>query len=250
MHFALAPDEPLPPSHAPLLLVLPGAGCSPAIYDAVTIRGWNICAIDWSNGPRPVDPLSVAHRLGKLLQQRAAPSAIAGHSTGAAIAALTGALYPTEVCGLVMSNTGVNSRNHGDPNLLQRMRQHWSSREQHAFLLSCFHVPPAAPLLEQLLHYLADLPTDTLLESVEGLRALDLQPYLGQVRAPTLIAHGELDTRRRVEDANKLASAIPGASLQLLPGGHTPMVDCTHEYATAVEQFLHRSHTASLAQVP
>lgn len=244
MRFTRSVDQALPVAGKPLLLALPGAGCSPAIYDAVEIEGWDTWAIDWSNGPGPVDPLSVAHRLGALLRRREAPTAIAGHSAGAAIAALTASLHPTDVCALVVSNTGLNSRRHGDPTLVERIRARWGAPERDAFLLSCFHTVPAPALLDTLRRYLADLPVDALLESIEGLRALDLQPYLDDIRVPTLIAHGERDTRRRVEDAHDLASAIPGARLQLLPGGHTPMVDCPREYTLVVERMLRQSQPA------
>ena len=238
MYFTLSVPQPPLPGGGPLLLALPGAGCSPAIYDALAVPGWRVCAVDWSNGSRPLDPLTVAHRLGALLQERTAPTALAGHSAGAAIAALTAALYPGQVQALVLSNTGPHSRNHGDPSFLQRIRSQWGAPEQEAFLQSCFLAPPPAPLLAELRRYLAELPVEALAESVAGLRALDLEPHLGAIRAPTTIAHGEHDTRRRVADAQALAAAIPGAMLRLLPGGHTPMVDCLPDYQQAVAALL------------
>ena len=221
-----------------MLLCLPGAGCSPAIYDAVHVDGWTTCAVDWAYGPTPLDPRSIAERIGGLLTQRRAPTVVAGHSMGAAVAALTASLFPERVAGLIISNTGVNSRNHGDPQLLERMRQDWGSTAQEAFLLSCFERVPAEPLRAELCNYLKGLPLERLIEAISGLRALDLAPALGMIRTPTLIAHGVRDTRRRVDDAEALASAIAGARLQWLPGGHTPMVDCTNEYQTAVAVLL------------
>ena len=75
---------------------------------------------------------------------------------------------------------------------------------------------------------------------VEGLRRLDLSHGLGAIRCPVLIAHGELDRRRGVADARRLATLIPGAELVLLPGGHTPMVDCIDAYNDALDTFLAR----------
>lgn len=238
MPLRLVPDAALPPSPRPLLIALPGAGCSPAIFDRVAVPGWDICAVDWAHGPGAVDPSSVAQRLAALLPQRCAPTAIAGHSTGAAISVLVAALQPQHVSALVVSNTGVHSRKHGDPTLLDRIRTQWDAEQQQTFLRACFQQQPASALWQALCGYLSALPREALLESVEGLRALDLTAAMARVRAPTLIAHGRDDRRRNVDDAQALAAGIRGASLVLLPGAHTPMVDCPADYNEALTRFL------------
>lgn len=43
---------------------------------------------------------------------------------------------------------------------------------------------------------------------------------LGTIRCPTLIAHGEQDVMSPVVNARRMAAAIPGSRLELLPGGH------------------------------
>jgi pimeloyl-ACP methyl ester carboxylesterase len=238
-------DRALPDTSHPLLLALPGAGCSPAIYDAVVVPGWAVAGVDWSCG-EGLDPPSVAQRLHARIEAHRGPIALAGHSAGAAIAALTAAMAGPRVAALVLSNTGVHSRNHGDPTLVQRIRNRWGAPEQEAFLRSCFHHAPPEPLWATLCEYLAVLPVDGLLEAIEGLRALDLTQHLGSIRVPTLIAHGRYDTRRRVTDAEALAAGIPRATLALLPGGHTPMVDCQAEYCGALTGFLRAVQPAPL----
>lgn len=242
LHITL--DHPLPETSRPLLLALPGTGCSPAIYDCVVVPGWTVAGVDWSCGG-VLDPTSVAQRLHTRIAAHRGPIALAGHSAGAAIAALAAAKAGLHIKALVLSNTGVHSRNHGDPTLIQRIRDGWGQKEQQAFLRSCFHKTPSEPLWSALCAYLAALPTDALLEAVEGLRSLDLAQQLGEIRVQTLIAHGRYDTRRRAADAEALAAGIPRATLALLPGGHTPMVDCPTEYCAALAGFLRPTRPSS-----
>lgn len=238
MHIRLSQEVTFHTLESPLLICLPGAGFSPAIYDHLQFPGWSVVGLDWSRGDRPIDPDAVARRLARAIGDRAWPTALAGHSAGAAIAALTAALFPERIDCLVISNTGVHSRNHGDPDFLKRVEDDWSIEQQDGFLLSCFKEPPQQQLFQELRNYLATLPVETLAESIAGLRALDLADWLPAIRAKTLVAHGHFDTRRSVADAQGLASAIQGAALKLLPGGHTPMVECSLEYSKAVAELL------------
>lgn len=67
----------------------------------------------------------------------------------------------------------------------------------------------------------------------------DLRDRLGEVRAPTLVVHGELDPLVRAEHGEILAAGIPGARLLLLPGiGHAPWLEQTDEVSDAILAFL------------
>ncbi|ODS70286.1 MAG: hypothetical protein ABS43_23430 [Bordetella sp. SCN 67-23] len=217
-----------------------GGGCSPGIYGQVAAPGCALHGVDWMQGAGPFTPQAVAQRLAAALAPRTAPTVLLGHSLGGVIALLTALARPSAVQALVISNTGPHTRDHGDNSLPERIRHHWTPQARRAFLLACFaHEPPAA-LMRELERYLDALPAGSLLEAVEGLRRLDLSHGLGAIRCPVLIAHGELDRRRGVADARRLATLIPGAELVLLPGGHTPMVDCIDAYNDALDTFLAR----------
>jgi len=233
-------DSPIPQYHGPTLLALPGTGCSPVIYGGVQIDGWNLLSVDWARSRGPTGPLSIALRVQAALANFTGPVVLLGHSTGAAIAALAASMATesTPIAGLVMSNTGVHSRNHGDPTFAQRIFECWSAKEQEAFLRACFFYPPQAMLWKSMCTYLASIPASALLEAVQGLRALDLGLYLERITQPTLVAHGYYDKRRQVTDAQDLVAAIPDARLAMLPGGHTPMVDCTANYCDVIKEFL------------
>lgn len=56
---------------------------------------------------------------------------------------------------------------------------------------------------------------DSLLGAIED---LDLRPRLGRIAAPALIVAGELDRVFPLDRSRALASAIPGATLRIVPG--------------------------------
>lgn len=230
----------------PLLVTLPGAGCSPSVFSKLRADGWSIQPVDWAQPPHcphSCAPLPVAERLANSLRERiqdrrAGPVVLLGYSVGGAIALLTALQHDMPVAGVVVGNTGAHSQRHGDPALPQQVREAWTEKARQDFLRTCFIRPPPAPLWRQLCAYLAKLPPHALLQSLEGLRALDLRPSLSKLACPVLVLHGEFDRRRRVEDALELASYLVDARLQLLPGGHTPMVDCPDQYLSALQAFL------------
>ena len=62
---------------------------------------------------------------------------------------------------------------------------------------------------------------------------------LGEVRAPTLVAVGELDQPDMVAIAERLAAGIPGATHVVLPGvAHLPPMERPGEFAQLVRQFI------------
>jgi pimeloyl-ACP methyl ester carboxylesterase len=62
---------------------------------------------------------------------------------------------------------------------------------------------------------------------------------LGEVRAPTLVAVGELDQPDMIEIARRLAADIPNARHVVLPGvAHLPPMERPAEFAQLVRQFI------------
>lgn len=230
----------------PLLVALPGAGCSPAVLGALYAPGWTVQPVDWAqppHSPYSCDPSAVAQRLADSLRARvqdreAGPVVLLGYSVGGALALMTALQPQLPLAGVVTGNTGAHSRHHGDPGFPQRVREAWTRSAQQAFLQACFASPPPSALWQQLCDYLASLPPAALLQSLEGLRAVDLSAQLPSLQCPVLVLHGERDQRRSVADAQELAACIGHAQLQLLPGGHTPMVDCPQQYLQALHPFL------------
>jgi 3-oxoadipate enol-lactonase len=76
-----------------------------------------------------------------------------------------------------------------------------------------------------------------------GLAALrdrpDATPSLAAIRVPTLVVVGAEDALTPPDVARKLAGAIPGAKLEVIPtAGHLSSLECPAEFTTAVRMFL------------
>jgi pimeloyl-[acyl-carrier protein] methyl ester esterase len=66
----------------------------------------------------------------------------------------------------------------------------------------------------------------------------DLRGALGEVAAPALVIHGERDRLAHPLAARALASALPDATLMMLPdAGHAPFLSHPREFAKAVAEF-------------
>jgi pimeloyl-ACP methyl ester carboxylesterase len=71
--------------------------------------------------------------------------------------------------------------------------------------------------------------------------SFDACDQLGQIRTPTLVLHGEHDALSPLSAAERLASSIPGARLQVLRQvGHSPNVENPSAFNAAIERFLLR----------
>ena len=72
-------------------------------------------------------------------------------------------------------------------------------------------------------------------ELVQSFLRLDLSDALGRIRCPTLVVGAEKDRLKPVNMSRRLAEAIPGARLEIIPkAGHAVMI----EAAEAVNQLL------------
>jgi 3-oxoadipate enol-lactonase len=67
----------------------------------------------------------------------------------------------------------------------------------------------------------------------------DISHRLGEIRLPTLVAHGTMDVPIEIEKAEELASLIPGAGFTRIEGaGHQSNVDHPEEVTTLIRDFL------------
>ena len=88
---------------------------------------------------------------------------------------------------------------------------------------------------------LADpLPSVEVLDGgLNWLRDVDLRPDAIQVRATTLLVHGEADPLMPPAAAQMLASLIPGARLELLAAcAHAPFLSRTDDFLAVARRFL------------
>src|SRR6202795_3971617 len=106
------------PRNRPTLIFLPGALIPPnAIAPVTRIVKLRAIGVGWLEGAGPHDLHSVAERVAMLIRELG-PTVLIGHSVGTPIAALAAAIdlrsTKRNVVGLVLSNSGANTKGHGD----------------------------------------------------------------------------------------------------------------------------------------
>ncbi|MGQ9660157.1 MAG: alpha/beta fold hydrolase [Thermochromatium sp.] len=70
-------------------------------------------------------------------------------------------------------------------------------------------------------------------------RHLHLDTQLGGLDVPTLVVTGEHDRAVKPEESARLAQAIAGAELRIIPdAGHLPHEECPEAFLTAIDGFL------------
>ena len=79
-----------------------------------------------------------------------------------------------------------------------------------------------------------------MLEAITSAAGVDRLPDLPRIDVPTLVLVGEEDAPFR-KPSQRMAEAIPGAELVVLPdGGHSPQFECTELWWKALTDFLDR----------
>ena len=80
---------------------------------------------------------------------------------------------------------------------------------------------------------------DAYLRQLEACRAHDVADRLGEIDAPTLVLHGDVDPLVRIENGRLLAERIPGARLIVYENvGHIPEVECADDFNRDLAAFL------------
>jgi 3-oxoadipate enol-lactonase len=84
------------------------------------------------------------------------------------------------------------------------------------------------------------VPAATYVAEFEALAELtDLRPRLGEIRAPTLVRAGDRDRNVPLERVREVAEAIPGATLEVVPGcGHLCLQQDETATIESVSRFL------------
>lgn len=98
----------------------------------------------------------------------------------------------------------------------------------------------AKEVTRQILDLADPLPAADVLDTgLNWLRDVDLRTDATQVRAPTLLLHGDADPLMPAAAAQMLATLIPGAQLELLPAcAHAPFLSRPDDFLAAARRFL------------
>lgn len=221
----------------PVLVCLPGAMCSPQVFaDAAQRSGLPAIALAWLEDAGPHDLASIANRVSDAISDL--PSVVlVGHSMGTPIAMLT-ALREAEhrnrrIHGLVLSNSGANTRGHGDIKaIVDKINNAWGQPFWDAFVARCFQTLPAPALLNEVRHYPGRLRQQAIIEVLLSQQAIDFVPLLHKLSDTRVaVVHGVHDQARTIEHARELAQGIPGAALHLFETGHTSCAEDPQRFA-------------------
>lgn len=213
--------------YGPILVCLPGAMCSPRVFEkAAQHSGLSAIGLGWLEGSGPHDLDSIASRVCNAIADL--PSVIlVGHSLGTSIAMLVALQESqsgsTRIKGLVLSNSGANTRGHGDiAKLIDRIEHDWGEAFWDAFIARCFRTLPASPLLEEVRAYPQRLDGSCVIEVLLSQQAIDFVPLLHTLPCvPTSVVHGQYDPARTLAHAHEMASGIAWATLHVMDTGHT-----------------------------
>lgn len=100
---------------------------------------------------------------------------------------------------------------------------------------------PTAPpdLIEEVLAICSGFHPDALAALARSFAETDLRSVLPTIEVPTLVLHGDADTRSPLSVGQALHAAIPGADLVVLPNvGHVSNVQAPQTFNAEVRRFL------------
>jgi pimeloyl-ACP methyl ester carboxylesterase len=172
---------------------------------------------------------------------------ILGHSIGGMLALELAAAFPHRVSGLILSATtpafGSRDGSFQREFLQARLGPLDSGRtmaelaqEAAPRLVGSGAAPEAVAELTRLM---AAVPEATFRAALACLVTFDRRADLANIRMPTLLIAGEEDTNAPLKTMTRMAEAIAGARLEVLPGtGHLAPLECPDRYAEIVRRFL------------
>ena len=176
---------------------------------------------------------------------------VLGVSMGGMIAQELVLNHPQQVLGLVLGCTacGGEHRVAAEPEVMdlltpqpglsreEQQRRSWPAITTPEFLESHRDV-----LEERLRRSLVNpTPIETAMRQMAAVQAFDTFDRLPQIKAPTLVLHGDSDVLVPVGNAHVLKDRISGAELRVFPGaGHLFTFEFPEESAAAVVEFLAR----------
>jgi non-heme chloroperoxidase len=167
---------------------------------------------------------------------------LVGHSASGFTARRVAETHPDRVARLVLINCAVTL----PPQVRREMQAAVQTlqdplpvayvRELHA---SVAHVPLPGPVFERLVAQSLKAPAHVWKSALGGLLGFDDAAELGRIVAPTLLLWGERDGMFSREEQERLAAAIHGASLQVVPEtGHSPHLERPERIADVLDAFM------------
>jgi non-heme chloroperoxidase len=167
---------------------------------------------------------------------------LVGHSASGFIVRRVAETHPDRVARLVLINCAVSLPTQVRREMQAAVRGFQDPlsvafvRELHAGVA---HVPLPGPVFERLVAQSLKAPARVWRDGLEGLLGFDDAAELGRIVAPTLLMWGERDGLFSQEEQERLAAAIPGARLRVVPEtGHSPHLEHPERVADSLDAFM------------
>jgi len=208
-------SPPAPPAEP--LVLLPGSGCTPALWSGLTLLTRAITPV--------IEEPSLDAEVDRLLELLPPRFALAGLSLGAIVAMALVRRAPQRVSRLCLMSTnpyGPTPVQHEAWAAQREVLSTGSARELQASLLPVLLSPERSELVPLVLGMADELGAPTFADQLrlQDTR-VDERPGLARVRCPTLVVAARGDRLCSVDRHEETARLVPGAELAVLE-------DCAH----------------------
>jgi pimeloyl-ACP methyl ester carboxylesterase len=214
---------------------------------AVSVRGHG-------GSDKPASGYSMDDLAGDVIQVMDAlkieRATVVGHSMGSFVARRLAALAPERVSSLVLTGAGIRARSESVESMkstIDQLSDPVDVQFIREFQLSTIEKPVPNEFIERVISESRRLTADVWKQVYAGLTG-----YKGgesAIACPTLVIGGDKDAVFSIDDQERLANAISGASATIVPGiGHALHWEDPERFARDVTAFLQRTTTVSSAR--
>jgi len=224
-----------------LLVFIHGWGVSSKIFEPLFYylkNNFNIHTLDLPGfGKTPIEKAMTlkdyADFVYKFLEDNKIEKPIViGHSFGGAVATKLALLYPDNISKLILV----------DASAIRRPRRKMILLEKIMPILKPIIVGKLKQIIIKLLKFdktdYAQIKSRELKETFKNVIKENLQPYLFEIKSPTLIIWGEKDKITPLADGQLIAKTIPGAKFAVIKNaGHFVFLEKPEEFVKLIKNF-------------
>jgi pimeloyl-ACP methyl ester carboxylesterase len=170
-----------------------------------------------------------------------------GHSMGGGVVQEIALRSPQRLLSLTLHDTSCRFNLDADPEIAAWRDRRFDLAETQGMAAVADEEPPFPPP--------PHMPAERLVETKERLSRMSVDAFIGSwngladwegtedrdhnIKTPTLIIYGDLDTPMLIEGSVKLAQLIPGAVVEVIPEtGHSPQWERPKLFNAALRRFL------------
>lgn len=237
------------PAHAPVLLGIGGWIGSWELWAepfAVLSQDWRTAAYDHRGTGATIAPVE-SITFGRLVDDLFAVMdalkiercVLAAESAGALTALTAARQQPDRITGLVLVDALSYQPPVEDDNPFLQGLQYQYAATIDRFVTACVPEPDSEHIRRWGRQILGRASQAAAMALYRSSSEPDLRGSFGDIKQPALILHGEADAIVPVEEAQRLAAALPHAHLSIIPGaGHVPTMTRPQVIADAINRFF------------